>query len=260
MADFPPINMAAFAGDYDAKRGMDPEDFERLLSLIIGYARVDGPVLEVGCGTGFYLLPLAERLPGVGCCGIEPADAMLVQARDKVRDRGLRNCLLAKADGHSLPFADSTFDFVLMSQVLHFLGDRPRAVGEANRVCTPRARLLVITTSHPQLRAQVDLAFFPGVTAGDIARIPTIAEIRRLFEAEGFDLYATVEHAGTFRAASAEALVRRVARKIWSSYFLLSEEEFARGLTVFRKRLEQAFGRGEIAYLVPQTLMFFRRG
>jgi ubiquinone/menaquinone biosynthesis C-methylase UbiE len=158
-----------------------------------------------------------------------------------------------------LPFSEEVFDFVLLSQVVHFFSDKHRAAAEVRRVSMKDARLLVITTSHRQLRAQVDLAFFPGVARRDIARIPSIAEMRRIFEGQGFELYNTTEFATTFRAGSAEALAEWTAGRPWSSYLLLSDEEFERGRRGFRRKLRDRFGGGEIAYLVPQTLMFFRR-
>jgi ubiquinone/menaquinone biosynthesis C-methylase UbiE len=184
---------------------------------------------------------------------------MLVHASRKARVHSLANCFLARGDGQSLPFANGTFDFILMSQVLHFFQDRPRAAAEVRRVSTANARLAVITASHRQLRAQVDLGLFPGMMKREAARIPSIPEIRRVFEDQGFELHNTTEYAATFYASSAEALVKRVAGKPWSSYLLFGEEELATRLKGFRRRLRGHFGSGEIAYLVPQTLMFFRR-
>jgi ubiquinone/menaquinone biosynthesis C-methylase UbiE len=253
------MDMSQLAASYDEKRRMPAADLERLLGLIERHGRVKGHILEVGCGTGFYLVHLAQRFPAARLYGLEPSDAMLSQARRKVSEFGLAKCLLAKGDGHSLPFRSGAFDFVLMSQVLHFFGDRQRAAAEVRRVTRSDARLLVITTSHPQLRAQVDLGFFPGLARRDIARIPSIAEIRRMFEGHGFELRNTIEFATTFEAASADALVEQIKRNPWSSYLLFTEDEFSRRLKGFRRKLRDAFGDGELSYLVPQTLLFFRK-
>jgi len=47
-----------------------------------------GPVLEVACGTGSHLLPIAER--GIACQGIDLSNAMLALARTKFDAAGLR--------------------------------------------------------------------------------------------------------------------------------------------------------------------------
>ncbi len=253
------IDIGELAAGYDDKRRMDPVEFERLLGWIFHYGKVAGHVLEVGCGTGFFLVPLAQRLPGGYCYGIDIADAMLAQASAKAKDKGLGNFFLAKADAHYLPFKEDSFDFVLMSQVLHYFQDMRRVAADVHRVSKPGARLLVITTSHPQLRSQVDLAFFPGVSTRDVARFLSLEETRHLFEEHGFELFASVEFAPSFRASSADTLAEWAARKPWSSYLLFSDKEFNKRLRSFRRNLKKTFGHGEIVYLVPQTLLFLRK-
>jgi len=253
------IDLTELAAGYDAKRQMDPAEFERLLECIFHYGKVAGRVLEIGCGTGFYLVPLAQRLPGASCYGIDITDAMLTQAKAKAEEKGHGNCFLARADAHYLPFKEEAFDFVLMPQVLHFFQDLDRVAADVHRVSKQGARLLVITTSHPQLRSQVDLAFFPGISIRDVARVPSLEEIRYLFREHGFELFATVEFASTFRASSADTLTEWVVSKPWSSYLLFSDKEFNKRLRSFTRNLKRAFGHGEILYLVPQTLLFFRK-
>ena len=50
-----------------------------------------GPVLELACGTGTMLLPMAER--GIPCEGIDLSSDMLAQARTKFDARGLTAAL-----------------------------------------------------------------------------------------------------------------------------------------------------------------------
>ena len=253
------IDIAELAAGYDDKRRVEPSEFERLLDWICYYGRVAGRALEIGCGTGFYLVPLAQRLPEACLYGVDITDAMLTQAKVKAEKKGHSNCFLAKADAHYLPFKEGSFDFVLMSQVMHYFQDKCRVAADVHRVSKQGAHLLVITTSHPQLRSQVDLAFFPGISIRDVTRVPSLQEIRHLFEKHGFKLFATVEFALTFRASSADTLVEWVARKPWSSYLLFSDKEFNKRLRFFKRNLQRVFGHGEILYLVPQTLLFFRK-
>jgi len=259
MSRVPTLNISELAADYDEKRRMEPADFQRLLDLIFRYGRPGGQVLEIGCGTGFYLIPLAQRLSHARCYGIDVAPSMLTQAQAKLRNLGLDNCLLCQADAHRLPFRRQNFDFVLLSQVLHYFQDRSRVAWDISRLCKPGGRLLIITTSHPQLRSQIDLALFPGIIGREMARMPSLTEIRSLFEGHGFQLFATVEFAASFRFSSPEALAQWVACKPWSSYLLFSEPDFRRRLKAFQRNLSRTFGEGEIVYLVPQTLLFFRK-
>jgi len=253
------LDISELAADYDEKRRLAPEDFDRLWHLILHYGRPGGQVLEIGCGTGFYLIPLAQRLSHARYYGIDVAPSMLTQAQAKLRNLGLDNCLLCQADAHRLPFRGQNFDFVLLSQVLHYLRDRSRVAEEIGQLCKPGARLLVITTSHPQLRSQIDLALFPGVIKRETIRVPSLTEVRLLFEDHGFQLFVAAEFAASFRFSSPEALAQWVARKPWSSYLLFPELDFRRRLKAFQRNLSRIFGEGEIVYLVPQTLLFFRK-
>ena len=55
--------------------GPDAQFYEKLA------AEIGGPVLEVGCGTGRVLLPIAAR--GIECAGIDASPAMLDECRRK---------------------------------------------------------------------------------------------------------------------------------------------------------------------------------
>ncbi len=259
MSNVQSIDLNELAVDYDDKRHMAPQDFERLIDCIRHYGEVEGGVLEICCGSGYYLAPLAQRLPKASFYGMDITDAMLASAKEKLDRQALTNCSLAKGNAHYLPFARDAFDFVLMSQVVHYFESLPMVIAEVHRVAKPKARVLVITSSHLQLKSQLDIALFPGLVRRDMARIPSIEKIRHLFESGSFEIMAAVEFASAFKLSSIEALVERVAEKPWSSYQLFSEGEFIRRLKVFKRKLYERFGRGEITYLFPQTLMFFQK-
>lgn len=68
--------------------------------------QVDGAVLELGCGTGRILAPLARA--GVTVVGLDRSEPMLARARR--RARGAR---LVRGDIRALPFAPRSFAMVL---------------------------------------------------------------------------------------------------------------------------------------------------
>jgi SAM-dependent methyltransferase len=66
-------------------------------------ARVSGPVLELGCGTGRIAVPLARS--GVQVVGIDRSAPMLARARQRIRRARLsKRVLLVRGDIRSLPF------------------------------------------------------------------------------------------------------------------------------------------------------------
>jgi len=68
--------------------------------------QADGPVLELGCGTGRVSLPVARA--GVPLVGIDRSEAMLARARTRVRRSRLGGALrLVRGDIRALPFPDA---------------------------------------------------------------------------------------------------------------------------------------------------------
>ena len=77
-------------------------------------------VVDVGCGPGFFLLPLAERIPGGVAVGVDLQEEMLAMAQQRARDAGVANVeLLAGNPEEGLPAAIGAVDGALVSMVLH---------------------------------------------------------------------------------------------------------------------------------------------
>lgn len=75
-------------------------------------AAVDGPVLELGCGTGRVTMPLAHA--GVRIVGVDRSAEMLARARRRVRRqrRGVAPTLV-RADIRALPLPDASIPMVM---------------------------------------------------------------------------------------------------------------------------------------------------
>jgi demethylmenaquinone methyltransferase/2-methoxy-6-polyprenyl-1,4-benzoquinol methylase len=76
-------------------------------------------VLEVGCGTGFFTIP-AGRLVGDGghVYAIDLHPLAIEQVAEKVRDAGLINVTLIKADATEVGLANDSIDLVLLLGVI----------------------------------------------------------------------------------------------------------------------------------------------
>jgi glycosyltransferase involved in cell wall biosynthesis/ubiquinone/menaquinone biosynthesis C-methylase UbiE len=88
-------------------------------------------VLDCGCGMGFYLMTMG-KLRDLTLVGVDGDVARLDWAeRERVPAR------LASVDIHDLPFADNSFDKVLMTEVLEHLADDRTAMREIFRILKP---------------------------------------------------------------------------------------------------------------------------
>jgi ubiquinone/menaquinone biosynthesis C-methylase UbiE len=75
-------------------------------------AGVDGPVLELGCGTGRVALPVARH--GATVIGIDRSASMLARARLRVkRSRLSSRVKLIRGDIRQLPIPDRTFPLIM---------------------------------------------------------------------------------------------------------------------------------------------------
>jgi SAM-dependent methyltransferase len=98
-----------------------------------------GTALELGCGTGFFLLNL--KLAGVLDEGhvTDLSPGMVEVARRNARSLGFE--LSGRvADAESLPYDDDTFDLVVGHAVLHHIPDVELAFREVLRVLRPGGR------------------------------------------------------------------------------------------------------------------------
>jgi SAM-dependent methyltransferase len=101
-------------------------------------------VLEIGPGTGYYSLDLAEWLGAEGTLELfDIQQEMLDHTMRRVAERGLTNVIATLGDATALPHADDSFDAVVLTAVLGEIPDQAAALGEIARVLRPGGRLIV---------------------------------------------------------------------------------------------------------------------
>jgi SAM-dependent methyltransferase len=120
---------------YDTPRGhwIGETEFDLLWRLL--EARPEDSILDVGCGTGWFMRRFTKQNAG-NITGLDADPAMLGYARTRGgRERYVEGSAL------SLPFADASFDRVVSVTALCFVKDWPRALAEIVRVA--RRRIVV---------------------------------------------------------------------------------------------------------------------
>jgi len=110
----------------------------------------DGPIMDLGCGTGSQLLQLARLAPGRELIGIDIDTAILERARGKLTAAGVSARLL-HGSADALPLDDTSVVVAITSLVMHHLtpATRLRTLVELARVLQPGGRLIVVDWGKP---------------------------------------------------------------------------------------------------------------
>lgn len=94
----------------------------------------EGPILDVGCGTGHLTFAAASRLQTGRIHGLDFSEAYIEHARRRTDDPRIE---FRVGDACAMPFPSGSFDQVLSLLVLHFVPRAPAAVAEMRRVARP---------------------------------------------------------------------------------------------------------------------------
>jgi arsenite methyltransferase len=174
--------------------------------------------LDLGCGAGFPLFELAERLgSGAFVVGIDPWDAALRRAALKQRTWGVPHASLVRGDGARMPFRDGSLELVVSNLGVNNFTDPDTVLGEVRRVLTPLGTLAFTTNRQ----GHFDELY--GVFASILASRDDAAALERL--------RVHVEHRGTI-ASMTERLVRCGFRVV-SVHERMVAMRFANGGAIF---------------------------
>ena len=100
-----------------------------------------GRVLELGCGNGGYTIEVAKRADSVVAADISMD--MIQAATEKLKD--CPNVTVEIADCYQLPYADASFDTVMMANLIHVVAHPDKIIQEARRLLKEHGRMVIMT-------------------------------------------------------------------------------------------------------------------
>jgi len=101
-------------------------------------------VLEIGVGTGYYSLDLAEWIGPEGTLELfDIQREFLDHVGRRAAARGLANLVPTEGDATALPYDEASMDAVVLTTVLGEIPDPVAALREIRRVLEPSGRLVV---------------------------------------------------------------------------------------------------------------------
>lgn len=213
-----------------------------------GIIREGDQVLDVGAGSGTDALICARLVgPRGRVYALDMTEPMRAKLRATAAAAGVANLEVLEGDAEAIPLADASVDVVTTNGVLNLVPDKPRAIGELQRVLRPGGRLQIADIAlarpvaerfrqDPQMWAECVvgaveeeryLAMLRDAGFEDVQRIAELdyfalsssdktREVARLFNAHSVALRARKAPAPSARAAvplrrAALQLVREVA-------------------------------------------------
>lgn len=233
------IEYGNIANQYERNRRIN----EAVLADLLSVSRIDAfsKVLDVGCGTGNYILAIAERV-GCQCWGIEPSDNMLAAARR----RGQGRVTLLKASAEEMMFSDSFFDLIFSVDVIHHVADRKAHFVRAQAQLVNGGLLCVVTDSAEIIRTREPLSrYFPETVEVELRRYPPIQRLKDELRQSGFTRITETTTELPYRVTD----LQPYAEKAYSSLHLIAEEVFERGLALMQEALRSGPIQGVSRYV-----------
>jgi ubiquinone/menaquinone biosynthesis C-methylase UbiE len=172
-------------GSANAYDVFTPASNERLIDMFVQLSGLPrgARIVDLGCGSGVFTNLLQAR--GYRCSGVDLSPKLIAIARAQFG--GIE---FIEGDIERLPFADASFDGVMLSGVLHHLPERSRCAAEVFRILRSRGKFVAFDPNrmNPFMYLYRDrsspLYSSVGVTANE--RPVLAGEIAASFREAGF--------------------------------------------------------------------------
>ena len=225
--------------------------------------------LDIGCGTGFPLIDISQRL-GSTCkaYGIDSWHAAVQRARTKIETIGLTNIEILEQDASRLRFENDKFDLVTSNLGINNFENPQAVIDECYRVMKTGASFCATTNLNGTFQEFYDI-FEQTLIELDLMekyRAPytkhvthrgTIQSMRALLENCGFKITKQIESSFTMRFLNGSAFLNHSVIIVgfiypWRSMF--DEDDKLPFFTRFEENLNKiAHEKGELELTIPMA-------
>jgi len=197
-------SFSAAAADYDRLAALQRRIGERLLT---GLPRLlpAGALVDVGAGTGWCAERLRYRYPVAAVLLVDIAEAMLHQARKRLKDEAA----YLVADAERLPLADCSAALIVSNLALQWCPDPRRAVEAMARALRPGGWLLLSTFAAGTL-AELRQAWARVDRYSHVNEFLAVSTLEGLFREAGFRTWQVGSETLRCRYPSLTALFREL--------------------------------------------------
>ena len=149
------------------QRLLAPERYQSLDTfLVLSFSEINlqDTVADIGCGPGFFTLPLAKYLVNGKLYALDIDDEMLAACREQVAQARLGNVEILRCDEFSFPIEPGSLDGVFTAFVIQQSPDKPRFLRAVRQLLHPRGWCTILewyrieTEMGPPLERRIDPA------------------------------------------------------------------------------------------------------
>lgn len=155
-------------------------------------------ILDIGCGNGVTIRHLAQE-HGMQVVGLDLSAKLVAQARNK--DAALP---LVLGNGERLPFADESFDAVILECTLSLIEDSGRALRECRRILNSGGKI-ILTDVYVRNPARIEpLRDLPVHSC--LRGAPSKSWLLNVFAETGFEALLFEDHSDLLKRFAAEII------------------------------------------------------
>ncbi len=224
--------------------------------------------LDIGCGTGFPLITIAQRLgPDCKSVGIDPWTEAVKRARTKIDALQLGNVTIAEGDASRIDFPDEYFDLITSNLGINNFENPAGVLNECHRVLKPDSSFCFTTNLTGTfdefygifIKTIKELGFenYMSKLSEHINHRGTESSIAELTEKSGFKIKNMIKSEFTMRFFNGTAFLNDATVIIgfidpWRNLFPEKERKIFFGR--FEQRLnEYSKDKGELRLTVPMA-------
>lgn len=155
-------------------------------------------IVDLGCGTGYYLFLLSNLGVSVSLTGFDNDDRSIKEAEEMMQGKRIK---FITGDLHKISFQSQSFDKAVMSEVLEHVENDEKVLKEIHRILKPNGLLVLSVPSinYPFFwdpinfvlqhffNTHIKSGFFSGLWSGHL-RLYSLPDLRKKIEKTGFKI------------------------------------------------------------------------
>ena len=101
-------------------------------------------IADIGCGPGYFTLPLAKYLINGKVVALDTSDEMIAACQERLDEARMGNVEVLKCDEYEFPVAPASMDGIFIAVTLHHPSDRVRFLTAAKEMLRPGGWCFII--------------------------------------------------------------------------------------------------------------------